>query len=164
MSAGDKANWADVADAIRPPLVRLVQQAAQSLTSGVAAAITFGAGSEEIDTHNFHDTVTNNTRITPTKAGYYRLTGQVNIVAGTALVQILGLLRKNGANVDPLMPWRPDAASNAATCAIVTAMVSMNGTTDYVELICQQNSGGAINTNAAAGQRSVFELEYRSPL
>src|SRR3982750_3036163 len=72
------------------PLVRLIQQVAQSVTSQVtpATAVTFGASSESIDTHGFHDTVTNNTRITPNIAGYYRATGIVWL-AGATTTQVM---------------------------------------------------------------------------
>lgn len=168
VAAGDEINAADLTSledyTIRKPLVRLVQQAAQSMTSSTAAAITFGSGSEEVDTHGFHDTTTNPSRITPTIAGWYRLTGTFNIVSGTSVTQLVGVFRRNGTTVAPLVPLRPDAASNAAQGIQITATVSVNGSSDYLEFWASQNSSGAINTNVTVGQQCVFECSFERPL
>jgi hypothetical protein len=159
MAAGDIIFWSDVADAIRPPITRLVQQAVQSAANATNAAITFGAGSEEIDTHGFHDTAVNPTRITPTKAGRYRAAGTVNMAATGAVTILAAFIGKNGASVQPFVRMKPNAtASTPASSA--TAIVEMNGTTDYVELFVNQTSGGALNTQASGGVNSVLELEY----
>lgn len=161
MAAGDKAFWSDLANAINPPTVRLIQQAAQSMGNSAAVAITFGAGSEDIDTHGFHDTVTNNTRITPTVAGRYELIGTVLVASGT-LSQLAAVFRKNGGNIAPLMVVRPDPAA-ASSGIQVTATATANGSTDFFELIGIQTSGGALNTNLAGAQVCTFECRYTGP-
>lgn len=159
MAAGDIIFWSDVADAIRPPITRLVQQAVQSCANATNAAITFGAGSEEIDTHSFHDTAVNTTRITPTKPGRYRAVGTVNMASSGAVTILAAFIGKNGASVQPFHRAKPNAtASTPASSA--SAIVEMNGTTDYVELFVNQTSGGALNTQASGGVNSVLELEY----
>lgn len=161
MAAGDKAFWSDIADAIRPPCVRLIQQLSQSLTSGANAAITFGAGSEDIDTHNYHDTAANTSRITPLKAGRYRVVGTVNMAASTTITILTAFIGKNGVAVQPFLRTKPGAANT--TCAVlVSAVVEMNGTTDYVELYGNQTTSGAtaVSTQASGGVNSVLELEY----
>lgn len=159
MAAGDVIFWSDVADAIRPPVVRLTQQAAQSLANATSAPITFGAGSEEIDTHGWHDTTTNPARITPTKAGRYRVQGTVNVASSSAVTILYATIGKNGATLQPLPRQKP-AATVTTTSAQVSAIVELNGTTDYIELYGNQTSGGALNTQASGGVNSVLELEY----
>jgi hypothetical protein len=159
MAAGDVILWSDVADAIRPPITRLVQQAVQSLANATNAAITFGAGSEEIDTHSFHDTAVNTSRITPTKPGRYRAVGTVNVASSGAVTILTAFIGKNGLAVQPFARSKPGTAATT-TAAAVSAIVEMNGTTDYVELWGNQTSGGALNTQASGGVNSVLELEY----
>jgi hypothetical protein len=159
MAAGDIIFWSDVADAIRPPVTRLVQQAVQSLPTGTSTPVTFGAGSEEIDTHSFHDTAVNTSRITPTKPGRYRAVGTVNVASSAAVTVLTALIGKNGAGVQPFPRTKP-AAVAVTTGAQASAIVELNGTTDYVELYANQVSGGALNTQASGGVNSVLELEY----
>lgn len=141
------------------PLVRLIQQAAQSIANTPATvALTFGSGSEDIDTHAFHDVSTNTSRVTPTIAGYYRCTATYAVAANTA-TQLLVVLGKNGALVQPLVRHTP-AATSAAKSVTTTAILSANGSTDYFEMLVQQNSGGALNTQVGGSVNSVFEVEF----
>lgn len=164
MAAGDRAYWSDVANTINKPLVRLIQAAAQSIPNTTTTALTFGAGSEDIDTHNFHDTVTNNSRITPNVAGYYRVTVTYASVANVA-TQLFAVVGKNGTAgfVQPLVRHTP-AATSAAKAVSATAIASANGTTDYFEGLVNQNSGGALNTQVGGSVNSVLEVEYLRPL
>ncbi len=150
------------------PLVRLVQPAAQSIPSSTDTAITFGAGSEDIDTHGFHDTSTNTSRITPTVAGYYRLTGTVWWAADTDIISIYAGLGKSGNFQAPrqrvVMP--ATVTASASRSIFVTAVLSANGTTDYFELLSQQTQSAAasLSTAAAGSSSSVFECEFLRPL
>lgn len=162
MPAGDPIYASD----FDRPVVRLVQQVAQNLNSGVAVAIGFGSGSEEIDPNGWHDTVTNNSRITPTKAGYYEAVGTV--WAGTAVTttaQVYAGIAKNGTTL-LIKREKPDGANNAAVAVQVNMLVAINGTGDYVELIGFQSdtSAGARTTQTGVGTSSVLELRYHSPL
>lgn len=160
MAAGDIIYWSDVADAIRPPVTRLVQQASQSCANAANTAVTFGAGSEEIDTHGFHDTSVNTARITPTKAGRYRVKGTVNMAAQNTVSLLTAFIGKNGASVQPFSRSKPGTVSTSTVAHDAEAIVELNGTTDYVELYVNQTSGGALSTQASGGVNSVLELEY----
>ena len=155
---------ADVDMIVARPIVRLIQQSAQSYSSSSAAALTFGSGSEDADSHNFHDTVTNNSRVTPTRAGWYtcRVTGSFG-TPGSAFTQIAVAPAKNGTRVDGQVISRPDAASTAGAGAQCTALIYCNGTTDYVEGYVQQNSSGSQNTSTTATLRSTFEVLFERP-
>lgn len=164
MAAGDPIFWEDVQEArdasADKPLVRLVQTAAQALADATQVAVTFT--SEEIDTHGFHDSGTNTSRITPTVAGYYRFSGTAFFEAQSTPVVSDVNIRKNGAtNIAPAGRYLGAGQTFALAC---TAIVSMNGTTDYVELVARQDSVGADNTNVSLQFSSVFECEYLRPL
>jgi hypothetical protein len=144
------------------PLVRLVQPVAQTLTHAANAALTFGTDSEEIDTHGFHSTTTNTSRVTPTVPGYYRCRAHLHMAAGANnLTQLVIGIAKNGTRVTPHMVYRPDLSVNA-TSASSSAIVSCNGSTDYIEAIAnQQNSGSTTRaTSVASPFQSSLEVEY----
>lgn len=162
MAAGDKTFWSDVANAINPPIVRLVQQAAQAVVTATTTAVTFGVGSEDEDTHNFHDTAVNPSRVTPTVAGKYLCTATVAWASNT-VTQSYTAVGKNGAIVQPLVRHKP-AATAAAHSVQATAIVSINGTGDYVEALGNHNAGVNLNTQVGGGINSTFEVIYLRPL
>lgn len=80
---------------------------------------------EEFDTNACFDSVTNY-RFQPNKAGYYQINGQVSLV-GATLGRLLAVIRKNGA----AFKYGADMPTGRSP---VSALVFLNGTTDYVEL------------------------------
>jgi hypothetical protein len=149
------------------PLVRLVQQTAQTLASDTDTAITFGTSSEEIDTAGWHDVATNTSRITPTVAGIVRLTGTVWYVADTDITNYYASIGKNGTMVQRTRIVLPSTALPASVTrsASVTCMQVCNGSTDYFELFGRQlqAAAGSLNTQTGAGIASTFELEFLRP-
>jgi cytoskeletal protein RodZ len=159
MAAGDRIFWSDVADIIRPPGVRLVQQAAQSIASAVNTALTWGAGSEERDTHNLHDTTTNPSRVTVAKTGRYQVFLTANMAAVTTISVIAATIAKNGVVQQPLPRTKPNTATSTTLSAFAEAELDMTAG-DYVEGMVSQTSGGAVNTQASGGVNSTFEVRY----
>jgi hypothetical protein len=159
MAAGDVITASDYAAIKRTSkdraVCRLAQAAAQSMPSGTATALTFAAGSEVTDNDGFHDMVTNNTRITPTIAGWYVFDGTVFLAAATTPVSREAYFRQNGVTS---LPGGARDVGNAIASAIPVepAEIYCNGTTDYVELLCRQQSSAAVNTNVASQQTSTF--------
>lgn len=148
-----------------PPICRLIQQSAQSFSSGSAGLLTYGTGSEDKDDLGWHDTAVNNTRVTPTIAGWYIYVVTFSMSAATAMTQLLTGVRKNGANYGPLITNRPDAASNSANSLQAIGHVPVNGTGDYIEHVGQSNfTAGPFNTNVSSGFASTFELFYHRGL
>lgn len=137
------------------------QIVAQTLTTGVAAAITFTA--EAYDPFEFHSTSSNTSRITPNIAGTYRVIGQAAF-AGNTTGDRTAHVRKNGSGVDS-MPYGAARAMQgtglAAGIAHAFGTVSLNGTTDYVELWASQNSGGNLNTEYSSGFTNSFLIVER---
>lgn len=156
----------DVDVIANPPLVRLVQQSAQSLGSATNTALTFGSGSEEIDTHGFHDTSSNTSRVTPTVAGYYRCRAHLHMASGANnLVQLVIGIAKNGTRMDPQNVYRPDPTT-AATSVATEAIVACNGAGDYIEAIANQQNSGTTSrdTSSTSLFRSTLEVEFIRPL
>ena len=98
----------------------------QSITSGVFTKITYDV--EEFDTNlNFASS-----RFTPTVAGYYQVNAGTYLQATSGLTRCLTALYKNGAGYkngnDNL------TVSTTEGRGICSALVLLNGTTDFVEI------------------------------
>lgn len=147
------------------PLVRLVQQTGQNAADNITIAITFGAGSEDIDTHGFHDTAVNTSRVTPTVAGYYECKGSVVFAARTDYRIMDGFFRKNGATIIAAGGRRSENGATTSTYQVagaIFATVSFNGTTDYIELLGVQTNALAATplTSVSGAGSSVLEMTY----
>jgi hypothetical protein len=147
----------DINDLAYKPVCKLIQGSAQSIPNSTATAVTFGVGSEDIDTHGFHDTSVNPSRVTPNVAGYYRVTATYASAANTAN-QLVCNIAKNGTTVQPFHRETP-AATSAAKNVLNSTIVQCDGVSDYIEMYVTQNSGGALNTQASGGLNSVLEVE-----
>jgi hypothetical protein len=98
------------------------------------------SGSGLFDTANCFDTT--NYRFTPNVAGYYFINGVLNYVGATVNESILSIY-KNGSQF-----YRgPDWASTYGTG--VTALMYMNGSTDYIELYHYFNAGSNKDVNGS---------------
>jgi hypothetical protein len=124
------------------PAFSAYANASQSISSATFTKITFNV--EEFDTANCFDSTTNY-RFTPTVAGYY----QVNVVFGSngnnsqwAIIYKNGNAFKYGA---------PNAAAvNVGFGASVSALIYMNGTTDFIEGYAYIATTATINNSAGS--------------
>jgi len=107
---------------------------------------------KEFDTANAFDNITNY-RFQPLTAGYYQISGSINIASGAAF-PVLAIIYKNGvAYKNGTVSTGSAAVYNQAE---VSALVYLNGSTDYVELWAYQASGGAVNTTIGI-QNTYFQ-------
>jgi hypothetical protein len=159
---------ADVASVDSRPRARLVAQATQSIAHNTATALQFGASSETLDASNWHDTVTNNTRLTPTIQGWYEVWGAVALGNRTDYITMYSWIRQNGSTAippatKPPLPSVQIASTNMLPVTPVT--VFMNGSTDYLELMTQHTNGAAVAQLTALSFQfaSTFELKLAYP-
>ena len=168
--AGGSTNYADyaalAAASLSRPLVRLVAQSAQSIPNSADTAITFGAGSEDIDTHGFHDTSVNISRITPSVAGYYQLSGNVWYVSDADVISYYAMIAKNGSPASRSRVVLPSTATTGSRSINAFAVLPANGTTDYFELLTNQTQAAvaALSTSATGTFTSVLECVFLRPL
>jgi len=164
VSPGAKTYADDINDireaTVERPLGRMVQTVAQSIPDNTLTALTWTT--EDIDTHGFHDTVTNNTRITPNVEGYYEFSFTYYSALQTTPADMDVCARKNGSGTIASGTRTPGAA--VATGVSGTTIVSMNGTTDYIEILALQNSSGAVNTNVSSRFSSHVTWKFLRPL
>jgi hypothetical protein len=95
---------------------------AQTITTNVFTKIQFNI--EEFDTNSNYDNATNY-RFTPTVAGYYQV--QASVFPNTATSQTAIAIYKNGSE------FKKGNIAATTSAIVVTALIYMNGTTDYLE-------------------------------
>ena len=127
----------------------------QSIANATATALTYNT--ESYDTDAFHDTVTNNTRMTVPagKAGKYLITSTTYFL-NNATGQRIAYIYKNGASV---FGTTVVGASASVDVAVLLSYVINLAVADYVEIFAYQNSGGALNVFGASDQSS-FQISY----
>jgi hypothetical protein len=109
---------------------------------------------KNFDTNNCFDAVTNE-RFTPTVAGYYQLNGNLSFAGASVGASQINIY-KNGVAVASGSGILNNTQIGGAVS--ISALIFLNGTTDYVELWGWQNSGGslALQTGGVANQFSGF--------
>ena len=117
----------------------------QSITDSAFTKITFDT--EEFDTANCFAS----SRFTPTVAGYYQFVGCINLAVSSATGVTFLSFYKNGSEFKRGSQI-PNTTGNVQPNS--TALMYLNGSTDYVELYAYQNNGGARNT--ANGQTQIY--------
>lgn len=127
--------------AVNGPAFSAYQSTGTSMTSGVATKLAFQT--EEFDTANCFDSTTNY-RFTPNVAGYYQVNFCYALIAATAGLQSI-FLYKNGAG---FKTTNQVLVNSAGIITGGSALIYMNGSTDYLEVYAQQGSGGTYNSFA----------------
>ena len=128
------------------PAFSAYASASTSLASSTFTKIQFQT--KEFDTASAYDNATNY-RFTPQVAGYYQVTGALQWGSNVAATTIA--IYKNGSR------FKTGVATNTATVSgsIVTALVYLNGSTDYVEIYGY--SGTVTNTISAVVTDTYFQ-------
>jgi hypothetical protein len=116
------------------PAFSAYPSANQSVTSGVFTKVTYDV--ESFDTNNNFAS----SRFTPTVAGYYQINARVT-AAGFSTNQSVLSIYKNGNEAKRLMQIPNNTASNISPMG--SALIYMNGSSDYLEVYVYQNSGSS---------------------
>ena len=146
---------------IIPPLFRVIRSDYQVLANNTDTVIEFDndSSSASFDSNGFFNT--SNYRFTPTIAGYYQLTAQLefSLNSGNNLFGLM--IFKNGSEYLRIRRWNDGSNSNVNIN--VTGIVAFNGSSDYAQAYGWQNSGGNISIIQGSG-RTFFEGHYIRPL
>lgn len=145
------------------PVAVIYKNTAQSIAHDTLTAIQFDA--EEFDLLGGHSTVTNNTRYTPPVQGRYQFHGGCSFAINATGFRAAGF-RKNGSALQ-IGPQTVLAAYAGAerTAVFSSSYVVLNGTTDYVELVVKQGSGGSLNTDTTdASAYPAMQITYMGPV
>ena len=122
-----------------PAFSAYANAANQTFTTAVITKVVFDA--EEFDTANCFDSTTNY-RFTPNVAGYYQINAYLSVLSTQGNFRIY----KNGSEV------KRGNQSNTSNFVgyVATALIYMNGTTDYLEMYFQQSSGSSATSTAGS--------------
>jgi len=156
LAAADKAKLDLLYQAL--PSCRVYRNTSQAMASGVSLAVAFNL--ERFDTHGFHDTAVNTSRLT-VPAG---LGGLYDIAVHAAWDAVGGGARRvfwvqlNGAtNIGGYEPGNPPLAGSSFVIASFSTRYRLVPG-DYVEVVAFQNSGGAVNIVAFPNYSPEFGL------
>ena len=127
------------------PLTVISRSTDQTITTATQSFVTMDT--ETVDVLNWHSTVTNTDRITPTIAGWYMCIGSGTYNTGFT-GRVIFQLAKNGAEFVKFDQQNTGYISGAS----ISKMVYLNGSTDYVSLATYQFSGSNQSFTAGALQ------------
>jgi hypothetical protein len=122
---------------------------AQTVSNNTLTKMQFNA--EEFDTNNNFDSTTNY-RFTPTVAGYYQFTASAFVSAGIAAGEFTVWFYKNGV----AFKYGNDLTATTTYVIQGSALISLNGSTDYVEVYVYQVSGVS-KTLASSDKGNIFQ-------
>jgi hypothetical protein len=148
MQRSNGTSWEDCAETVGaagyPTFsgASLTKSATQNISSGVQTAISFDG--EVYDTDNYHDNVTNNTRLTAPSTGYYLVGGSAEMNGVNTTYWVITRLRKNGTNEDGDTRSRVYSPQTGAVLNTPSSRPVYLQAGDYVELVIEQNTGGNV--------------------
>lgn len=130
----------------------------QSFTNNTPTKVQFNA--EEYDVGSYYDSATNY-RFTPLVAGYYQISGRIQFASGASGSAEIDLYKngseyKRGANL-------PFPSGGSTMMPNISAVVYLNGSTDYIELYAAQNSGGSLSTQGTTNNINYFQAAIIFP-
>lgn len=129
-------NAANVQFLRNAPLTVLNTPPAQNFLNTTTTAVTWTTPASDNYTAW---AVGNPTRVTPKVAGWYEINGSIGFAANATGVRIVQLA-KNGATT-LAQSTTNNVTASFNTVVQISALVQFNGSTDYVELQGDQNSG-----------------------
>ena len=124
----------------------------QTFSAGTFTKVQCGV--EEFDTASAYDNATNY-RFTPQVAGYYQVSGSINLNSTIANTECLVTIYKNGTR----LKWGSyitRAATSQDAGSTASALIYLNGSSDYVELYGYGNGSGTF-TFIANQERTFFQ-------
>ena len=123
----------------KQPAFSAYLSAGQNPTNGTYTKVQINT--EVFDTDSCYDNATNY-RFTPTVAGYYQVNFSARLSSTSAPSTYVWAIYKNGANFVEL-----NSANNIPTydARTVSSIISMNGSSDYIEFYAYISGGGTIS-------------------
>ena len=134
---------------------RVYHDANQNGFGSVLTAIAFN--SERWDTDGYHDTVSNNSRLTipAGRAGKYLISGTIRFATNSTGYRVLAI-NLNGTT--QLAVWTITAINGDVSALTISTIYNL-AETDYVELQAYENTGANINILASANASPEFMLQ-----
>ena len=154
--AGGVPTWATAAGSSGPTFRAYRATSVQSLTINTATKIAFNA--EDWDTDSCYDSTTNY-RFTANKTGYYQFNTNISFDTTGTVGRNRLWFYKNGSEVTRL---EDDPTPSAYGIMSGSALIYLNGTTDYVEVYMQLGAATLRDTGFGSAQVSFDGVWIRS--
>ena len=142
------------------PAVRVRHDASQAINNSIGTLLKLGV--EDFDTHNMHNTTTNNSRLYAPIAGLYHITASVGWQGGNTVGRRMLWVRHNPAadmiasDIASPTPGAIGPAQNVDTIFRLAAG-------DFVDVGVYQDSGGQLAVGLAQFANPVFAMAWIAP-
>jgi len=156
LGTNPRGTFADIKERIRFWGARVFHNANQSIPDSTDTGLAFN--SERFDSDAFHDTVTNNGRLTVPKAGKYLITFSATLANGSSGTWSI-YIRLNG--VTPLA-YRIFPQLSGLQIAETLSTIYDLAVNDYVEIRVVQSSGAAKDVLLAGNYSPEFSIALLS--
>jgi hypothetical protein len=123
--------------AVNGPIFRVISTATQSIPNDVNTLLQFQ--SKIIDTNNCFSIATHT--FTPNIGGYYQINASCRISGSTASVTALIIYKNNSAYSSANIQ-----KNGNSTGPVISDIVYLNGSTDFIQMYVYQNAGTALLT------------------
>lgn len=140
-----------------------ISQSANHITVGLTSDQTIPTGVDTVvqmtdkdDPNNWWDATTY--RFSPTVAGYYYISAQVNWKSDSGTGQINSQLRRNGTTFCLTMTPQINSTGNTITHSL-NGIVNMNGSTDYVDLTAYTSASDGSQLISGTADQAWTKLE-----
>jgi hypothetical protein len=132
------------------PYALINRLATQSLTTGVGAALSWDT--ETADNDAIHDPSVNPTRLTCRTPGTYQINAEITFAANATGNRYLQLDHRDSGGVGQraITPIHRQKALGVVTDIVHMAVSCKMRYGDYIEILAQQDSGGALNATGWA--------------
>ena len=134
------------------PFFRAHLSSNQSIADSTRTLILFNV--KDFDATTAYDT--SNGRFTPQPSGYYYISAQLKTDTATNFEGVKLYLRKNGTEL-----VETSAYNDGYNSTFAATIIQLNGSTDYVDVAGNQNSGGAINLNGDSDGKKNFFAAFK---
>ena len=145
----DAADLVGAAGGTNTPAFRATMSATQTLSNNTQTKVNFNT--EDFDIGSCYDTATY--RFTPNVAGKYFIGAQVRWQTDTDIDIADTYIYKNGSSV-----FQGNFTNLRYNNWFIGSVVTMNGTTDYIEIFAVQISGGSVDLRDDGNQFFAYKL------
>jgi len=130
------------------PAFEATLSANQSIPNTTATKVQFNT--ENYDTNGYYDNATNY-RFTPLVAGKYFVYSYVRFLSIVDGNQGIVYLYKNGSSISFTNNGSAGGTNAVNFSTIITQIIDLNGSTDYIEAFVYQDSGSSKNIQGGSG-------------
>jgi hypothetical protein len=155
----DGTNWFVISEYLKPASFRVYLNTTQAVATATTTKVQFNT--KLWDTGTFFDVATNY-RYLPLLPGRYQINYNIQIATGALAVKVANILEKNGTQISTNVVVPSNGST--ATSAPCSDLVTLNGSTDYLETFVRQETGSDRNLEGEVGAINVFMSGHRVSL